>query len=103
MLWQPPPYFIITFAEIMFSITGLSFCYNQAPHSMKTFVQALWLLCVAIGNAIVTTIAKIDFFDEIIYELLLFAALMALDMLVFIYNLYRSFYKLQITNCHFTP
>ena len=34
----------------MVSITGLEFAYTQAPNKMKSFVMALWLLAVSLGN-----------------------------------------------------
>merc|ERR1712200_353122 len=37
---------------IMFTITGLEFSYSQAPESMKSVLQACWLLTVAFGNII---------------------------------------------------
>ncbi|XP_070570103.1 solute carrier family 15 member 1-like [Ptychodera flava] len=53
ILWQIPQYFIITTGEVMFSITGLEFSYAQSPASMKSSLQACWLLTVAFGNLIV--------------------------------------------------
>lgn len=56
MLLLLPQYIIITMAEIMFSITGLEFSYSQAPSSMKSVMQACWLLTTAFGNLIVIII-----------------------------------------------
>lgn len=50
--------------EIMFSITGLEFSYSQAPSSMKSVLQASWLLTTAFGNLIVVIIESADPFDE---------------------------------------
>ncbi|GFW01969.1 solute carrier family 15 member 2 [Trichonephila clavipes] len=47
-LWQIPQYIVMTAAEVMFSITGLDFSYSQAPSSLKSIVQAIWLLTHAI-------------------------------------------------------
>lgn len=44
MLWLLPQYIIITAAEVMFSVTGLEFSFTQAPNSMKSVLQATWLL-----------------------------------------------------------
>lgn len=52
MLWLLPQYIIMTLGEVMFSITGLAFSYSQAPVSMKSVLQACWLLAVAFGNVI---------------------------------------------------
>ena len=83
ILFQIPQYVIITAGEIMFSITGLEFSYSQSPTSMKSVVQAVWLLTVAFGNLIVLVIAKLHLFDKQSHELFLFAVLMAVDMIIF--------------------
>ncbi|XP_072469985.1 solute carrier family 15 member 2 isoform X1 [Notamacropus eugenii] len=56
--WQIPQYIIVTAAEVMFSVTGLEFSYAQAPLSMKSVLQAAWLLTVAMGNIIVLIVAQ---------------------------------------------
>lgn len=64
MLWLIPQYVIITAGEIMFSITGLEFSYSQAPVTMKSFLQACWLLTTAIGNAIIVVIESAKIFEK---------------------------------------
>jgi len=49
--WQFFAYVILTAAEVMVSITCLEFSYTQAPTSTKSFVQALFLLSISLGNA----------------------------------------------------
>lgn len=83
MLWQVPQYVVITAGEIMFSITGLEFSYSQAPASMKSVLQAAWLLTDAFGNLIIIIIESINFFDKDSYEYFLFAGIMAVVMIVF--------------------
>lgn len=56
MAYMLPQYIIITMAEVMFSITGLQFAFTQAPESMKSLLQAGWLLSVAFGNLIVVIV-----------------------------------------------
>lgn len=51
-------------AEIMFSITGLEFAYSQAPLSMKSVLQACWLLTTAFGNLIVVIVESIEPFED---------------------------------------
>jgi len=83
ILWLFPQYFVITVGEIMFSITGLEFSYSQAPESMKSVLQAAWLLTVAFGNIIVIIVAEAKAFDEQASEFFMFAVLMILDMFIF--------------------
>jgi len=48
--WQIFACLILTAAEVLVSITCLEFAYSQAPKSMKSFVMAMFLLTVALGN-----------------------------------------------------
>lgn len=75
MLWLIPQYVVITMAEIMFSVTGLEFAFTQAPTTMKSLLQAVWLLTVAFGNLIVVVIAEAHFFDRQVSVNILFVAL----------------------------
>lgn len=58
----------MTSAEIMFSVTGLEFSYSQAPKSMKSVLQAAWLLMIAFGNLIVAVIADLKIFNEQVFD-----------------------------------
>ncbi|MHC4671577.1 MAG: POT family MFS transporter [Planctomycetota bacterium] len=49
--WQVLAYVILTAAEVMVSITALEFFYTQAPRKMKSFIMALFLMSVSLGNA----------------------------------------------------
>lgn len=82
ILWLIPQYFVITVGEIMFSITGLEFSYSQAPDSMKSVLQAAWLLTVAFGNIIVIIVAEARAFNQA-NEFFMFACLMGIDMVLF--------------------
>ena len=68
----------------MFSITGIEFAYSQAPNSMKSVVQAFWLLTTAFGNVIVIFVAEALSFDDRSSEFFMFACLMLVDMAFFI-------------------
>ncbi|XP_051475954.1 solute carrier family 15 member 1 [Apus apus] len=76
MAWQIPQYFILTCAEVVFSVTGLEFSYSQAPSNMKAVLQAGWLLTVAVGNIIVLIVAEASTISEQWAEYVLFAALL---------------------------
>lgn len=58
ILWLVPQYVVITLAEVMFSVTGLEFAFTQAPASMKSVLQAMWLLTVAFGNLVVILVVE---------------------------------------------
>ena len=90
MMWLLPQIIIITVGEIMFSITGIEFAYSQAPESMKSVVQALWLWTTAFGNVIVIFVAEAGSFDRA-SEFFMFACLMLVDMALFILLAY--YYK----------
>uniref|UniRef100_A0A670YXG5 Solute carrier family 15 member 1 n=1 Tax=Pseudonaja textilis TaxID=8673 RepID=A0A670YXG5_PSETE len=83
MAWQIPQYFIMTCAEVVFSVTGLEFSYSQAPTNMKSVLQAGWLLTVAFGNIIVLIIAGASKLEEQWAEYILFAALLFAVTIVF--------------------
>uniref|UniRef100_A0A3B4EL94 Solute carrier family 15 member 2 n=1 Tax=Pygocentrus nattereri TaxID=42514 RepID=A0A3B4EL94_PYGNA len=80
--WQIPQYVLITAGEVMFSITGLEFSYSQAPASMKSVLQAGWLLTVAFGNVIVLIVAEGAGMEQWT-EFLLFAALLVAVSIIF--------------------
>ncbi|XP_017472594.1 PREDICTED: peptide transporter family 1 [Rhagoletis zephyria] len=89
IFWLIPQYVIMTLGEVMFSVTGLEFSYAQSPLTMKSVLQACWLLTVAFGNVIVIIIAELSLFDSQAYEFFLFAGLMFIDMIVFMFVAYR--------------
>jgi len=89
ILWLFPQYFVITVGEIMFSVTGLEFSYSQAPDSMKSVLQAAWLLTVAFGNIIVIMVAEAKAFNDQASEFFMFACLMLVDMAIFIWLAWR--------------
>ncbi len=51
IVWQLLAFVVITAAEVLVSITCLEFSYSQAPRGLKSFVMALFLLSVSLGNA----------------------------------------------------
>lgn len=77
----------------MFSVTGLEFSYSQAPTSMKSVLQALWLLTVTFGNILVVVIAKMKISDSQAVEFFFYAALMAVDVCLFIYLAIKYKYR----------
>jgi POT family proton-dependent oligopeptide transporter len=50
--WQFLGFVVISFAEIMVSITCLEFAYTQAPKRLKSLIMSLNLMSISLGNAI---------------------------------------------------
>ncbi|KAJ3410987.1 hypothetical protein HDV05_002931 [Chytridiales sp. JEL 0842] len=50
--WQVLAYFVLTCGEILFSISGLNFSYIEVGPRLKSMASAVWLVYVAIGNAL---------------------------------------------------
>jgi POT family proton-dependent oligopeptide transporter len=50
LAWQVGAFLVITFAEILISVTGLELAFTAAPKAMKGFVTGCWLVTVAIAN-----------------------------------------------------
>ncbi|XP_059045686.1 peptide transporter family 1 [Achroia grisella] len=92
ILWLVPQYVVMTMGEVMFSVTGLEFSFTQAPASMKSVLQSVWLLTVAFGNLIVVLIVEGNFLDAQWKEFFLFAGLMMIDMLIFSVMAFRYKY-----------
>ncbi|NXB13076.1 S15A1 protein, partial [Cnemophilus loriae] len=90
MAWQIPQYFLLTCAEVLFSVTGLEFSYSQAPSNMKSVLQAGWLLTVAVGNIIVLIVAGASTIKKQWAEYVLFAALLLVVCIIF--AIMASFY-----------
>jgi len=61
--WMLAPYFVLTAAEVLVSITGLEFAYTQAPRSVKSTVMSFWMLTVSFGNILAAVAAKLNVFD----------------------------------------
>jgi dipeptide/tripeptide permease len=59
VLWQTLPYIILTTGEVLLSTTGLEFAFAEAAPSMRSTIMSFWLLTVAFGNLVVTTITQV--------------------------------------------
>ncbi|GMR54462.1 hypothetical protein PMAYCL1PPCAC_24657, partial [Pristionchus mayeri] len=90
ILWQVPQFVVITAAEILFSITGIEFAYSQTGPSMKSLVQALWLLTTAIGDSVIVLITALDLFDDLAVQFFAYAGIMF--VVICIYALMSIFY-----------
>ncbi|XP_032045472.1 solute carrier family 15 member 2 isoform X2 [Aythya fuligula] len=89
MAWQLPQYLLISAGEVMFSITGLAFSYSQSPASMKSVLQAGWLLTVAVGNTFVLIVAQAapmaQWAEFVLFTVLLFAVCIIFSIMGYFY------------------
>ncbi|XP_051479051.1 solute carrier family 15 member 2 isoform X3 [Apus apus] len=89
MAWQLPQYLLISAGEVMFSITGLAFSYSQSPASMKSVLQAGWLLTVAVGNTLVLVVAEAapmaQWAEFVMFTVLLFAVCIIFSIMGYFY------------------
>lgn len=103
ILWQLPQVFVITVGEILFSVTGLEFSYSQAAPSMKSVLQALWLLTVFFGNVVDIIISHMEIADPVL-EFFVYAAMMFAVIGIFIFLAMRYQYvdehNLEIPDSH---
>lgn len=83
MAWMIPQYFVVTVGEVLFSITGLAFAYSQAPITMKSVVQAAWLMTTAVGSLVVVVVAQAQYFTSQVLEFMFFAVLLTVATAMF--------------------
>ena len=84
IFWLIPQYVILTIGEVMNSATGLEFAYTQAPPSMKSVVQAFWLLTTCIGNLIDVFLVEIELYPTQTGEYYILAFIMLGAAMIFV-------------------
>uniref|UniRef100_A0A915CUQ3 Uncharacterized protein n=1 Tax=Ditylenchus dipsaci TaxID=166011 RepID=A0A915CUQ3_9BILA len=94
ILWQIPQIAVITAAEILFSITGFEFAYSQSPASMKSLVQALWILTVAAGDLIIVAVTLINFGNPVLQYLVYAGAMLVIITIFGVLSHYYYEYKI---------
>ncbi|CAG5084087.1 Oidioi.mRNA.OKI2018_I69.PAR.g10542.t1.cds [Oikopleura dioica] len=72
IMWFIPQYFVMTLAEVLINVTGVEWAYTEAPPSMKSVVNAFWVLTVCVGNLIDLIIVSIKFTEKQSSEYFLF-------------------------------
>lgn len=85
MLYQIIPYALISVAEVMIAVTGLSYLYLKAPKTMKAVIFGAWYSTTAIGNLLTVLLESTITFSNITNKFLFYAALMVLDSLLLNY------------------
>lgn len=68
----------------MISITGIEFAYTQAPKSLKSVLQSIWLLTISLGDMVVIIVAEGKIMPTQVQEYLLFAGLILGSLIVFV-------------------
>jgi POT family proton-dependent oligopeptide transporter len=56
--WQIFAYVVLSASEVLLSITALEFFYKQAPLRMKSFVMAMYLCAIAVGDLTTAVVNK---------------------------------------------
>jgi len=87
--WIIPQYFLISCGEILLSISGLEFAYEEAPPSMKGSITAIFQVTTAVGNAMITVLSLIN--ASVAMKDFIFAGIIFLILIVFTFIAY--FYK----------
>ena len=80
--WLLPQYLLMCSGEVMTIITCLELAYLKAPSRLKSFVMALFFLCMAVGNELVAVIRMIKI-SPVSTENFVVAGLMFLFMIFF--------------------
>ena len=57
--WQILAYVVLSASEVLVSITALEFSYKQAPLRMKSFIMALFLLSISVGNLMTAAVSNV--------------------------------------------
>ncbi|KAJ5209916.1 Major facilitator superfamily domain general substrate transporter [Penicillium cf. griseofulvum] len=88
---QTPAYVFMGISEIFASVSGLEYAYTKAPPSMKSFVQAMYLLTNAFGSAIAEALTPAAFDPAIMWMFTGLACASCLCGIIF----YAIFYHLN--------
>jgi POT family proton-dependent oligopeptide transporter len=76
LAWQLPQLVLISFAEILVSVTGLELAYSQAPPDLRNLVTALWYIVQALGVLLNAAVVQIPI--SLVYQFFLYFVLMLL-------------------------
>lgn len=92
IVWILPQYVLIALAESLFAVTAIYFAYREAPVSMKTVAQSMYLLSMSAGNFIDVIIVSVHIFDSQSLEFFAFAGIMLVNCVLMFYlaNRYKT-------------
>lgn len=80
--WQLPQLLLISFAEVLVSVTGLEFAYTQAPPGFRNIVSALWGVTQALGTLLNAAIAQLSI--SLMAQFFTYMGLMVVVTLLFV-------------------
>lgn len=81
--WMVPQYFLLALGEVIVYVQFTQFAYQEAPIQLKSVLQASFSFVIGGGNLIVGLIASTAIFEEVAYELLLFAGFGFIALIAF--------------------
>ncbi|KRH94662.1 Proton-dependent Oligopeptide Transporter (POT) Family [Pseudoloma neurophilia] len=96
ILVQIPQYILLTFGEVLLSVTGLEFSYTMAPYRFRSLVLAIWLFMASIGNVLVAIISKFELFKAPIGEYVFYGILAFLSSRILDYQFSRMKFSSKI-------
>ena len=85
ILWQLPQYVVLSVSEILVSIAGLEFAYENAPETMKSTIMSMFLLTTAIGDFVGGFLYMVMKSLEPTLIYLIFSGLMVINAIFFVY------------------
>lgn len=83
MFLQTPIYVIGGLAEIFCLTTGTEYAYNQAPKSMKSVIQSIWLATAGVGACIALAFSPISNDPHLVVMYACLASVMGLTAIFF--------------------
>ncbi|KAI6173174.1 hypothetical protein M3Y98_01053900 [Aphelenchoides besseyi] len=92
ILWQLPQILAISVGEVLICCTALEFAYSQAAPSMKSLLQAVWLMTIFFGNLINMFILGSKIFENPATQMFFYAGVMLTVMSIFAFLAVRYKY-----------
>jgi dipeptide/tripeptide permease len=83
ILWLIPQYLIFAISDNFLFVSQLNFVYTEASPSMKSVMMSTTYVVMAIGNLIVVLVSGMKLFKSQANELIFFAAILLIAMIVF--------------------
>lgn len=93
-LFQLPQFIIVSAAEVLVYKTALVFAYQEAPSSMKSVMQAFFMLTISLGNIMISILTLLSHvINSQTLEYALYAMLQVLAACVFYFQIRNYRYR----------